>query len=184
MGVRTIEQHLQDDIVGARANFPFFALAEDLKVADDVAEVARREHRRLLQGKSAVVDHALVFAVDQAHGHAAIGIFAGDDDVARIVGEHLHPVGQSLLVEGSRVSCVEHFHLVPQEQGVEARVVDHSLRSVVHRERPCYRPISWRQYLYIPRIADSEIKVSEVPVGVAGSSLTKCSPLGIRCIPS
>ena len=70
-GVRAIEQHLHHDVIGARAECRRSLLAEDLEIADDVAQIARREHRRLLERKGAVVDHALALAIDQADRHAA-----------------------------------------------------------------------------------------------------------------
>jgi len=47
---------------------------------------------------------------------SAIEIFARHDDVARIVGEHFGPIRQPLLVESLRVSRIEGFDLVVQQQ--------------------------------------------------------------------
>src|SRR5262245_20568810 len=183
LGVGPVEQDLHHDVVGARPDLAVL-LAEDLQVADDVAQVARGEHRGLLQREGAVEDHPLVLAVDQADRHAAVGVLARDDDVERIVGEHLDPVGQPLLVERRRVGRVERLHLVVQHQRLQALVGDFHASDLQHDQAIPYIPMASRQCRYMARMAASEIRLSAVPKGVAGSSLTRCCPSGTRCMPS
>src|SRR5262249_41606451 len=184
LGLRAIVQHLDYCVVRARAYGTLPLLAEDLQIADDVTQIAWREHRCLLEREGAIVDHRLAVAVDQPDRQAFVGILARDDDIEGVLREHLDPVGEPLLVERRGIGGVELIHLVVKQQRVEGGMPRRGRGGIEHWGGAREGPISWRQCLYIARMADSEMSVSEVPVSCAGSSLTRCRLSGTRRMPS
>ena len=71
----------------------------------------------------AIEQHALVLAIDQADRHVAVGVLARDHDIEGVVGEHLRPIGQALLVERRRIGAVEFIDLAMQQQRFDAPVI-------------------------------------------------------------
>src|SRR2546421_6727558 len=59
LGLGPVEQHLDDGIVGPRPYARVLIPAKDLQVADDVPQIARREHRGLIECKRAIAYHPL-----------------------------------------------------------------------------------------------------------------------------
>src|SRR5262249_60155951 len=73
-------------------------------------------------------------AIDQADRQSAVEIFARQDNVERIVGEHFRPIRQPLLVERLRVSRVERFDLVMQQQSLQARIQGRGVGRMITRQ--------------------------------------------------
>src|SRR5438128_11730360 len=72
--IGSVKQDLQHHIVRACPNSSTPILAKYLQIADDVAQVTRREHGRLLERKSAVEHHAFRLTIDQTDRHPTVGL--------------------------------------------------------------------------------------------------------------
>ena len=120
--IGAIEQDLKHDVIRARLDRSIALHAHHNLVCDDVPQVARREHRGFHERERAVVNHPLVLAIDQPDRQSAVVILARQDHIKRIIGEHLCPIRQPLLVERLGVSGVEGFDLVMQQHRLQLRV--------------------------------------------------------------
>ncbi len=101
-----VDQRLQHEVV-AFCGDEGLVVGRHADVADEMLDIARREHLGMSDRVGAILQHAHAFARHQRERQVGVGVVAGDEPIDAVLGEELGPALDLAAVEHRGIFEVE-----------------------------------------------------------------------------